>query len=266
MILSLQLYSLRDFMSFEQMLSFCKNKGLSYVEPGGLYDLSPVEMTEKLQNYGLKAHSFHFGLEPLQQNWQEWGNTLPKCGATDFVMPFANPDSFDELRELAAKLQDIAEKLKGLGIRLHYHNHAHEIAKVFDGKCFMDWLLELAPALYWQVDVGWVTAGGSDVSTKLYQWKDRITMLHIKDIFAKDNEENAGVQTKNEGGIEVVVSAAAQQGGQPARIGDGIVDFEAIFSTAKKLNITTFILENDNPETPDAFADSGIALVKKYTK
>ena len=256
MILSLQLYSLRDFMSFEQSLQFCKDKGLNYVEPAGLYGHSPAEIVAKLQQHGLKAQSFHFSLELLQERWEELGRVL---GAEDLVMPFADANSLEELRRLAASLQDMAKKLQGLGIRLHYHNHSHEIAKVFDGKCFMDWLLELTPDLYWQVDVGWVTAGGGNVPAKLRQWHQRISMLHIKDILAKDE---GPLQTRNEDGVKVV---AAQKDIQPARMGDGIVAFDGIFATARELGISTFILENDNPENADAFVDSGIALVHKYT-
>ena len=263
MILSLQLYSLRDFMPFEAMLDFCKNKGLSWVEPAGLYEHSAREMVKLLKQHELGAQSFHFGLEPLEENWRELGEILPECGAKNLVMPFADPKTLEEVRELARRLQSLAEKLKDLGVQLHYHNHAHEISRHFEGKCVLDWLLELAPGLHWQVDVGWVYAGGADVAQKMRQYAQRISMLHIKDIFARDTDGE--VETRNEGGVEVVLSAAAKKGGQPARIGDGIVEFPSIFAVAEELGINTFILENDNPEDADAFADSGIALVKKYT-
>ncbi|MEM9424404.1 MAG: hypothetical protein AAF975_06425, partial [Spirochaetota bacterium] len=233
-------------------------------EPAGLHGHSAREIVAKLQSYGLQAQSFHVGLELLQNSWEELGNVLPECGATDLVMPFADANSLPEVRELAETLQAIAVKLRGLGLGLHYHNHSHEIAKVFEGKCFMDWLLDLAPDLRWQVDVGWVTAGGADVPALLHQWRERISMLHIKDIFAVDG---AGpVETRNEGGVEVVISAAAQKGGQPDRMGDGIVDFAGIFAAAQDLGISTFILENDNPENVADFVDSGMALVEKYNR
>ncbi len=266
MILSLQTYSLRDFMPFEQMLIFCKNKGLSYVEPGGLYGFSPQEIVAKLKEHGLQAQSFHFGLDVFQQNWEELGKVLPSCGARDLVMPYADANSLAEVRELAASLQNIAQKLKGLGVQFHYHNHAHEITKIFEDKCFMDWLLELAPDLHWQVDVGWVTAGGAIVSERMHQWKERISLLHIKDILQKDSGDSVETKTQTIDGLEVVVNTTAQKGGQPSRIGDGIVDFEDIFGAAKELGISTFILENDNPEDVDSFADSGIALVQTLFK
>ncbi len=262
MTLSLQLYSLREFMNLEQSLEFCKAKGLCYVEPAGLYDLKPREMVAVLKKHGLQARSFHFGLEFLQGNWRELATVLPECGTRDLVMPFAVADGLAEVKQLAADLQDLAEKLKALGLRLHYHNHAHEISRNFGGKCCMDYLLELAPDLYWQLDVGWVTAAGAAVPPKLRQWRDRIAMLHIKDILQKDGA--AAVATQMVNGVEVVVSAAAQKGGQPACMGAGIVDFAGIFACARQLGISTFVLENDNPEDVDAFADSGIALVERY--
>ena len=252
MILSLQLCSLG--VPFERMLKFCKNKDdISHVEPCGLYGHSPKEMVELLKSHKLRAQSFHFEMDDLEANWREFAEILPdECGARDFVRkPGENPTEPEEVRKLAQRLQNLAEKLAGLGVQLHYHNHEHEISPNprfentrFKGKCVLDRLLELAPGLHWQVDVRWARKDGTDVAEKMRQYAKRISMLHINDIF--------------------------ENGEQPARIGDGDVDFESIFAAAAELGISTFILENDtSPEDADAFADSGIELVqelvKKYT-
>ena len=256
MILSLQLCSLEKFKRFEDMLKFCKNKKLSHVEPCGLYGYSPKEMVELLKRHELRTQSFHFEMDDLEANWREFAEILPECGARDFVRkPGENPTEPEEVRKLAQRLQNLSEKLAGLGVQLHYHNHEHEISPNprfentrFEGECVLDRLLELAPGLHWQVDVRWACKDKANVAEKMRQYAKlnakRISMLHINDIKDISGGEN------------------------PARIGDGILDFASIFAAAAELGISTFILENDPPpkkKDADAFADSGIALVQKYT-
>ncbi len=133
-------------------------------------------------------------------------------------MPFADAQSLEELRELASRLQALAVRFRDSGLRLHYHSH--EISRFFQGRCLMDWLLDLAPDLFWQVDVGWVTAGGVAVPAKLREWKERIALLHIKDIWQPDDNgpvqtqqtQDTQVQSRNRDGLDL-------SGGAPKRAG-----------------------------------------------
>lgn len=266
MKLSVQLYSLRDFMSFQEMLPYCAERGFQYVEPAGLYQKSPGELAKLIKEAGLSAPSFHFSLKLLEERWEELAAELKTCGAEHFVMPFADAQSLEELEEIASRLQKLALSLKAKCIHLHYHNHSHEISKEFRGESMMNLLLDLAPDLYWQVDVGWVTAGGGDLTEYLAKWQGRITMLHIKDIMPSKmltkNSQNPKIKAID--GLETVVGGAASKDGQPEFMGQGVVDFASIFAQAKAQGIDFFIIENDNPANADNFISSGRKLVESH--
>jgi len=77
----------------------------------------------------------------------------------------------------------VAEKLKQAGMKLMYHNHAFEFARMRDGRTMMDHLLSMLPADLMGVtaDTYWLQYGGVDVCEWLQKHAERLHCVHLKD-------------------------------------------------------------------------------------
>jgi len=96
------------------------------------------------------------------------------------------PDRYhapDWLPHFAEDFGPAAEKLKAAGMKLMYHNHAFEFARMPDGLTMMDHLLSMLPADLMGVtaDTYWLQFGGMDVCAWLQSHAERLHCVHLKD-------------------------------------------------------------------------------------
>lgn len=67
------------------------------------------------------------------------------------------------------------------GITLTIHNHAWEY-ELLDGRMKIDWLLDFAPELQFELDTYWAANfGANDPAQQVRRFADRCPLLHIKD-------------------------------------------------------------------------------------
>ena len=85
------------------------------------------------------------------------------------------------MKTFAPVVKQASEALAEAGIMLAYHNHEAEFEAV-GGQTALDYLLEACPLLKLELDVGWVTFAGVDPLELLQKYRDRIVLLHLKDI------------------------------------------------------------------------------------
>lgn len=72
------------------------------------------------------------------------------------------------------------------GLKLGYHNHSGEFAKLKDSdKVMWEYLVEHTDPSYvfFELDVYWCTKGGKDPVAYLKKYPNRVRMLHVKDDF-----------------------------------------------------------------------------------
>ena len=76
-----------------------------------------------------------------------------------------------------------AEKLHAAGIKLMYHNHAFEFARMPDGRTMMDHLLSMFPEELMGItaDTYWLQYGGMDVYSWIRDHVQRLHCVHLKD-------------------------------------------------------------------------------------
>jgi sugar phosphate isomerase/epimerase len=87
----------------------------------------------------------------------------------------------DAIREFAAVLNDSAEKVRALEMRVGYHCHGFDM-KRFDGRTAWDILFSHAePEVVMQLDTGNCVGGGGDPIAILKEFPNRATTLHIKE-------------------------------------------------------------------------------------
>jgi sugar phosphate isomerase/epimerase len=105
----------------------------------------------------------------------------------------------------------------------------------FNGKCAIDRLIEECPKLEFTLDVFWVQAGGKDPCEYIDKLKNRIRILHLKDYRVHGRQR------------------------QYAEIGEGNLDWPAIFSRCKQYNIPYAVIEQDADFLKDPFDSLSIS-------
>jgi sugar phosphate isomerase/epimerase len=110
-------------------------------------------------------------------------------GAGTVIVPYLPPERFADhasVRAVAEELNAMAARLAREGLRLGYHNHAHELAPLPDGPSAGTPALEalaagLDPSVLLEVDTYWAAVGGQDVPALLGRLGGRVGYLHVKD-------------------------------------------------------------------------------------
>ena len=219
--ISLQLYTLRDALKNNPLETLERVAAIGYggIETG--LDNSP-QFLGKARELGLPVTGAHLGLKDLQGDLE---SVISKCQAME--TKFAILSYVDESqRGSAANWQRLGKFLEATGAKLHeagitlcYHNHDFEFES-FEGKYGLDWLLESANAGYLQaeLDTYWIQKGGASPVEYLKKYAGRVPILHIKDMTPE---------------------------GDFAPVGEGILDWPAIFASAESQGVTTYIVEQD---------------------
>lgn len=135
----------------------------------------------------------------------------------------------DDWKRTADFLNRRAVEFKQAGIGFCYHNHNFEFAPIGNTTGWDILLRETDPSLvHFEMDVGWVAAAGRDPLAVLARQKDRVRMLHVKDIDAKTVPNFAMEQ----------ISAA---------VGKGKTDWPRLLQIARKRGVTGYYVEQEPP-------------------
>ncbi len=184
---SLQLWSLRDQTKadFAATVHEVARIGFAGVETAGFGNLDATAAAAALRDAGLTVSGMHVGIQVLRTELNRAIDEALLCGATDVIVPFWSPAQFRSgaaATEVGQELDQLGARLRGYGLRLHFHNHATEL-KVVDGRRVFDWMLDAAQPrnLGCEADVYWVKVGGSDPAAFIREQGRRIRLLHLKD-------------------------------------------------------------------------------------
>lgn len=223
MEISLQLYSIHEETTndFAGSVKRVGEIGFHGVEFAGYGGLSAGEQQKLLENSGLYSVGTHAGLTVFEENFEAELNYSKAIGSKYIICPYAKLDSIEEIEHLAEVLNKAAARAAKEGIKVGYHNHAHEFVK-FNGTYAMDLLAEKTDDnVVLELDVFWVAYAGVDPIEYIKKWGKRVELIHIKQI--NDKKENVDVA-------------------------DGIIDMKRIKEAAKYA--TYFVLEHEEYDKP----------------
>jgi sugar phosphate isomerase/epimerase len=138
----------------------------------------------------------------------------------------ARRKTLDDYKRVGEVFTRIGTQARAAGLRFAYHNHAFEFAPL-EGRVPYDVLLESTdPAVVeFELDLYWITDGGSDPLAYFAQWPGRFPLVHVKDKAAD---------------------------GRMVDVGAGRVDWKTILHQRKEAGIRHYFVEHDDP--PDPFA------------
>ena len=95
---------------------------------------------------------------------------------------FPGPLTYDEVMKDIEQMEEKATFFAKEGIDYMFHNHDTEISCYFGGMNILQLMYANTENLKFELDVGWVLAGGGDPVKYVNKYADRISALHIKDL------------------------------------------------------------------------------------
>jgi sugar phosphate isomerase/epimerase len=242
---SYQLYSSREFPPLIDTLRMLKAAGYASVEGyGGVYGDMPA-LLAGLKETGLTMPTGHFGIDMLEKETSKALNIARATGMQavycPYLLPDQRPDTAAGYRAFAKRLTEAGKPVRDAGLIFGWHNHDFEFVALADGSIPQEILFEEAPDLSWEADIAWVVRGKADPLDWIKRHGDRISTVHVKDIAP------AGEKTDEDGWADV---------------GDGVVDWAAIFKALKQTPARWFVMEHDKPSDHARFARRSIANAK----
>ncbi len=179
----LQMYSVRDAAEKDLLdtLEKVAALGYHYAEFAGFFGYSAEAVRDKLLECGMEVSSTHTGMPELADD--VIGETIryhKTLGNRLIVLPWADLDNQQKLDDFVTQTEKVQARLADEGIRLGYHNHAHEFKPNADGSCIWE-QLEERTRLDLEIDTYWAFVGGRDPLEMMERLKERVRIIHIKD-------------------------------------------------------------------------------------
>jgi sugar phosphate isomerase/epimerase len=125
--------------------------------------------------------------------------------------------------------------VKKFGMKILIHNHTGEFELLDDGKTtqYDVYLAETDPALVaMQIDIGWAYIAGQDALAMFKKNPGRYELWHVKDAKFKDLDPK-------------LTPSERQRAGKIVTMGEGDIDYKAIFANAKLAGLKYFAIEQD---------------------
>jgi len=236
--IGLQVYTLRDLMAKDLIGTLQKVAEIGYKNielfgygEGKYFGKSITEMRKITDDLGLKVVSAHYlsgqGSNawgtPVNQ-WEKAVEDAVKMGQKYMTVAFLLPDerkSLNDYKKVSDILNKAGEITAKYGITMAYHNHDFEFIPL-EGQVPMDVLLKNTQAdlVKFELDIYWIKKAGLDPIQFFKQNKGRVPLWHVKDM--------------------------EKESGDFAPVGDGVIDWMAIFKEEKTAGLTHFFVEQDN--------------------
>lgn len=196
---SVQLFTVKDALEadLDSTLAEVARRGFTAVEP---YDFvrRAEPLAAALSTHGLAAPTGHaFLASESFVNPDGSGTKIPvptpdevfdaadTLGMGTVIDPYTEPARWqnrEQVEETARLLNAAAEIAAARGLRVGYHNHAHELEAQFDGVTGLELLAQLLdPRVVLEVDLYWAARAGVDPVALLERLGDRVVAVHVKD-------------------------------------------------------------------------------------
>jgi sugar phosphate isomerase/epimerase len=224
----LQLYTVRDDCArdFEGTLHAVSGIGYEGVELFDLHRHAARDVRRWLDESGLVACGCHAGLDAVETRLPELKANLQALGTKRLVVSWIDPPvSLADARAPIERLRRAAREAAGLGLQLGFHNHAGEVRPLQGRTSFLDELLDSAPELFLELDLGWAWYGGADPELLLTKARGRSPLVHVKDFRARAEHSFCAV-------------------------GDGAVPYERIAPAAVQAGVEWLLVEQDETAGP----------------
>lgn len=223
----LQMYSVRDFAQNDLLGTLKKVAEIGYkdIEFAGFFGNSAEDIRATLDECGLVCNGTHTGIGELDNDFAAAVKFQHTIGSTNFIIPHADTSTKEAVDILIEKLNKYQPMLAAEGIKLAFHNHSGEFLPNKDGIIPHE-EMQKRTNIEFEIDTCWAYVAGRDPVEVITTLKDRVHVIHLKDII-----KNA--EGKNEG----------------RALGEGSAPVAAVYARAKELGMRMVVeSENLNPD------------------
>jgi len=227
-VIAAQLYTLREFTKTVEDIrsTFARVRELGYeaVQVSGMGAIEPEQLKRIAEESELKIIATHISyqriveeVEAVIREHKMWGCRHVAIGG--LPEEFRNEAGFPRFAKEAA---EAARPLIEAGLTFSYHNHSFELER-FGGRTALQILAdESDPQTFsFEIDTYWIQHGGANPTTWLEKLKDRMHVVHLKDM-AMDGRNQLF-----------------------AEVGEGNLEWGAILQACKAADIEWYIIEQD---------------------
>ena len=224
-----QLYTLRSLLhdDLEGTLEQVAAMGYQQVEFAGYYDRSPSDLNALLDRLNLIAPAAHAMPQDIRERPDDLLRMADALGHDYLVCAYLTEDdraSLDDYRTVADLLNTFGKRCAKRGVQLAYHNHAFEFERMENQRPYDLLLSETDGDLVkMELDLYWIHKADVDPFAYFAQHPGRFPLWHVKDMGAD---------------------------GAIVPVGNGQIDFAALFARAEQAGLQHAFVEHDNPDDP----------------
>ena len=227
----IQLYTCRDriqtYEDCDKTFSYLHSIGVDTVQISGIGPIPQEKVKELIEKYNFDVCVTHTPFDKMKSDIQTVidNHKMINCDCLGIgSMPIEYIGSSKKLYKFIKDSEKVAREMKKQGCHFAYHNHNFEFKKIDGKRTFMDILLEETdPELFWFIpDVAWMQIAGQNPCELLEKMKGRCKVVHFKDY----KKKNLILQ-------------------QFCELGEGKVDFKALYKKIQELEIPYIVFEQD---------------------
>lgn len=233
----IQMYTLRNTMdtpeNYELTLRRVAEMGYTNVQITPPAFSNAEDTANLLNKYGLAADSAICSVYSIPEKYDqiEKDAKILKTNVlrTDSIS-VEDRKTADGYKRFAEHLNQCGKELHERGLLFMYHFHSFEFVKLGETRGIDILLNETDPKyVYFQPDVFWLTAAGTEASRSLELFRGRAIYMHLKDYVIVQSDTSVLEETKR----------------ASAPVGTGNLDWKHIIETAKNIGIQNFVVEDD---------------------
>jgi len=227
--IGLQLYTVRQEMADDPVgtIKAVAEMGYEGVEGGTPRGMSSKEYLSLLSDCGMKLIGGGASSAELRENIQKVADRCNELGINSLMIGIGGDlrAADGDWKKVVADLGEGCAKAAEAGLQILYHNHAFEFETKVDGMYGLDYIFATIPAsdIQAELDVYWVQTGGEDPVKYINKYAGRLPRIHIKDRAPSPADEECPF----------------------AEIGQGILDWDAIFDAAPDAGVKWHVVEQD---------------------
>src|SRR5690606_28864975 len=244
----------------------------------GAVEVSQIPMTEEnvadlkraSKDFNIKIAALSAGLEPMYEGAPgealstHFDKIVNDCKTIDsnFVrigmLPFTVMGDKEKIMSFIDRAEKMAHRLAEHGIELYYHTHHVEFEK-YDGVYLLDLIKQNTSKLGFELDVHWIQRAGENPVNIIERYKNRISLLHLKDyritsfeFNPEDVKDREVFRNKFNNIIEF------------AELGEGNLDIAAMIEAGLSSGAQYFLIEQDDTYGRDPF--ESLEISAKYLR
>ncbi|WP_235271307.1 sugar phosphate isomerase/epimerase [Halorubrum saccharovorum] len=257
------------------------NAGFEGVEFAGRFlEADPYAVREALDETGVEPVAVHADLREMEGDLESLADRCHRVGCDHLVIPHLGAGYFRTTTHadaLARRLDALANRLDSHGLRLSYHISKGPLLPLLDRfglgvpanlpspgfvwervaeaidltvrgtdrtvrTTGLGRLVSRTDDLTFEVDVGWVTAGGYDPVDVFDLLGDRLSLIHIADV-ARTRRFPPAFRSVTPG--------------------EGILDLERVLRASRETGVDWLVFEDDHPSDPEAAIYRGRATLDR---